>query len=54
MKLLGATDELVAVHLGHVEVREQQIKGARHGLLNDFESVMGSKGRDDAVAARFQ
>lgn len=54
VQLFGAAHELVAIHLGHVEIAEEEIKGARYGLLDDLKGVMGRDSRDDAVAARFQ
>jgi hypothetical protein len=38
---LGAPHELIAIHLGHVEVAEEKVKGAGDGLLNDLEGMTG-------------
>ena len=54
VQLFGATDELVAVHLRHLEIAKEKIEGAGERLLDDLEGVMGRDGRDDAVAAGFQ
>lgn len=41
LQLFRAPDELVAVHLRHVEVAEQKVERSGDGRLNDFERVLG-------------
>jgi hypothetical protein len=50
MKLFGATDEFVAVHLGHEEIAEEQVDGSGGGLLELLERVLRAEGGEDAVA----
>lgn len=54
VKLLGAADEFVAVHLGHDEVTEQEVDAAWGGALDEFEGLLRAVGSDYAVAAGFE
>lgn len=54
VELLGATDKLVAVHLGHDEVAEEKIQRAREHTLNDFERLLGVGDGDNAIATGFE
>jgi hypothetical protein len=54
VKLLGATDEFVAVHLRHDEVAEQKIERAGEGLLHVLERLLSAGGGDDAIASGLQ
>lgn len=51
LKLLGAADKLIAIHLRHVEITEQEVEGAGNGLLDDFKGLVGRERGDDAVSA---
>lgn len=52
--MFGTTDELIAVHLRHDEITEQEIERAGCGLLDDLKGVGRGERRDDAVAAGFE
>ena len=54
VELLGAADEFVAVHLGHDEVAEQEVDGARERALDVFEGLLRALGGNYAVATSFQ
>ena len=40
MKLLGATDEFVAVHLRHEEIAEQQVEGAGERTVERYRAPL--------------
>lgn len=53
-ELLGAADKLVAIHAGHEEVAEKEVKGAGGGALDGLKrGVRGVRG-EHAVAAGFE
>ena len=54
MELLGAADELVAVHLGHEEVAEQKVDAAGKRDVDQLESFVRGECAEDAVAAGFE
>ncbi len=54
MELLGAADQLVAVHLRHQEIAQDQVDRAGKRSLEDFERFLRVVGRDDAVATGFE
>ena len=51
VELLGAADELVAVHAGHEEVAEQEIEGAGEGIGDDLQGFFGAGNGVDFIAA---
>lgn len=53
-EVLGAADELVAVHTGHEEVAEKEVEGAGGGALDDLDGGVRGPGGEDAVAAGFE
>lgn len=40
VKLLGAAHELVAIHLWHQQIAEQEVNGAGQGPLDPFKSCV--------------
>ena len=54
VELLGASDELVAVHLGHDEVAEEEIDATGDGAFDVFEGLAGALSGNYAVAAGFE
>jgi hypothetical protein len=54
LKMFGAAHELIAVHLRHEEIAEQEIERTGRGLFDDLERVTGGGGGNDAVAAGFE
>jgi hypothetical protein len=54
MKLLGAADEFVAVHLGHEEIAEDEIDGAWKGLFEELQCALCGECGEDAVATGFE
>ena len=54
MKLLGATDELIAVHLRHKKIAKEKIERPWCGLLNNIERLLRGGCSDDSVAAGFE
>lgn len=54
MKLLGAADQLIAVHLRHQEVAQQQIDRAGSGFFYNVEGLFGRQSWDDAITACFE
>ena len=53
-QMFGAADQLVAVHLWHQQVAEQEIDSAGNRLLQDLKCIVRSRGGDDVVAACIQ
>ena len=51
MGLLGASDELVAVHAGQEKVSDEQVECSLFVLFEDLEGLLGVACVDDAVAA---
>jgi hypothetical protein len=49
-QLFGAADKLVAVHLGHEEVAQEQIDCAGQCLLNDRQSFVRGSSAENVVA----
>jgi hypothetical protein len=54
VKLLGAADKLIAIHLWHEEVAEEQVDAAGDGALYVLEGFVGRESADDPVAAGFE
>ena len=50
MELLGAADQLVAVHLRHEEIAEKQIESAGERLLDDLKRLLCAECGNDTVA----
>jgi hypothetical protein len=54
VEVLGATDELVTIHLRHEEITEEQIDRAGEGLLHELEGLLCGGNGYDAVATGLQ
>jgi hypothetical protein len=54
VKLLGAANQFVAVHLRHQEITEDQIERAGERLLEGLNCFLRGFGRDDAVTTGFE
>jgi len=54
MKLLGAADQFVAIHLRHEQITEDQVKAAGQRSFEDFKGLLRRLGGDDAVTASFE
>jgi len=54
MKLFGATDEFVAVHLRHDEVAEDEIQCAGKVLVENGQRLLRAVSGDDTVATGFE
>jgi len=54
VELLGAAYELVAIHLGHDEVGEQEVEAAGRAVLDEVECLVRGGCGYDAVAACFE
>jgi hypothetical protein len=54
VKLFRAADELVAVHLRHDEITEDEIDGARERSLDYLQCLMRGVGRNNTVTTGFQ
>ncbi len=54
VKLLGAADKFVAVHLRHEQIAEEQIDGAGQGVGDGLDGVLGSGESDYAVTTGFE
>ena len=54
LKVLCATNKLIAIHLRHDEITEQEVNRAESRLFDDLERVGRRERRDDAIAAGFK
>jgi hypothetical protein len=54
VELFGAADQLVAVHLRHEEVAEEEVDGAGNGVGDGLDGVVGIIEGDYAIAAGFE
>lgn len=51
---LGAADKLVAIHLRHDEIAEQEVQRAGEHALDDLECFLSIRHGDDAIATCFE
>jgi hypothetical protein len=54
VELLGATDKLVAVHLGHRQVAKEKVDRTWRCLLNLLKRLLRGRCLENAIAASFE
>jgi hypothetical protein len=54
VELLGATDQVIAVHLRHGEIAEEEVDRSRERVGDGVECVLRIDECDDAVASGFE
>ena len=54
MNLFGAAHQLIAVHLRHQQIAEEQIERSGNRLLNNLKRLLRAVYGDHAVTARFK